>query len=85
MLAADEDILRVHSKCHLNSIRESSKAGGGRIKVDTLMSAESSEVAILAAGASKVAKYPQVDAAFLAESFQSTAVWRARMVAGADS
>ncbi len=51
MLAADEDILRVHSECHLNSIRESSKAGGGRIEADTVISPESADVAILAAGA----------------------------------
>ena len=49
VLAGDDDILRVHSERHLDSIRKFSKAGGGRIEVDTVMSPESAEVAILAA------------------------------------
>ncbi|MEJ7592442.1 MAG: histone deacetylase [Planctomycetaceae bacterium] len=51
MSAADEDILRVHPEHHLNRIREFADAGGGRIEVDTVMSPESANVAILAAGA----------------------------------
>ena len=51
VLAGDDDILRVHSERHLNHIREFSKAGGGRIEVDTVMSPESADAAILAAGA----------------------------------
>ncbi len=49
--AADDDILRVHPARHLSCIREFAHAGGGRIEIDTLMSPESAEVAILAVGA----------------------------------
>lgn len=49
--AADDDILRVHPARHLSRIREFADAGGGRIEVDTVMSPESADVAILAAGA----------------------------------
>jgi len=49
--AADEEILRVHSKPHLSKIREFANAGGGRIEADTVMSAQSADVAILAVGA----------------------------------
>jgi acetoin utilization deacetylase AcuC-like enzyme len=49
--AADEDILRVHPERHLTHLREFARAGGGRIEVDTVMSIDSADVAILAAGA----------------------------------
>ncbi len=49
--AADDDILRVHPARHLSRIREFADAGGGRIEADTVMSPESADVAILAAGA----------------------------------
>lgn len=49
--ASDDDILRVHPQHHLNSIRQFATEGGGRIEVDTIMSPESADVAILAAGA----------------------------------
>ena len=49
--APDEDILRVHTLEHLNKVREFARAGGGRIEADTVMSAESADVAALAAGA----------------------------------
>jgi len=49
--ASDEDILRVHTEQHLSRIREFAKAGGGRIEADTVMSVQSADVALLAAGA----------------------------------
>lgn len=49
--ATDEDILRVHTEQHLSRIREFAKAGGGRVEVDTVMSLQSADVALLAAGA----------------------------------
>ena len=49
--ASDDDLLRVHSIGHLQQIREFAQAGGGRIEADTVMSPESADVAILAAGA----------------------------------
>ena len=51
MPAADDDILRVHPARHLDHIREFAAAGGGRIEVDTVMSSESADVAMLAVGA----------------------------------
>ncbi len=51
MSAADDDILRVHLARHLNHVREFAAAGGGRIEVDTVMSSESADVAMLAVGA----------------------------------
>ena len=51
MPAADDDVLRVHPARHLDHIREFAAAGGGRIEVDTLMSPESADVAMLAVGA----------------------------------
>ncbi|MDA1231164.1 MAG: histone deacetylase [Planctomycetota bacterium] len=49
--ASDDDILRVHPLHHLIFIREFATEGGGRIEADTMMSTESADVAILAAGA----------------------------------
>ncbi|HQX49732.1 MAG TPA: histone deacetylase [Planctomycetaceae bacterium] len=49
--ASDDDVLRVHPIDHLRRIREFAQAGGGRIENDTVMSPESADVAVLAAGA----------------------------------
>ncbi|MFG0334162.1 MAG: histone deacetylase, partial [Maioricimonas sp. JB049] len=50
-VAADpRAILRVHARSHLERIEATSRAGGGRVDPDTVMSAESADVANLAAG-----------------------------------
>ncbi len=49
--AEDQDLRRVHSAEHLTNIRRFAASGGGRIEVDTVMSAKSAEVAQLACGA----------------------------------
>ncbi len=49
--ADDADLLRVHPKSHLQSLRDFSEKGGGRIEVDTVMSRDSATVAWLASGA----------------------------------
>ena len=46
----DEDVLRVHSAEHLAVIRTMADSGGGRIDADTVVSADSADVAWLAAG-----------------------------------
>ncbi len=48
--ANDEDLLRVHPQAHLNSIQKLADNGGGRIDSDTVVSADSADVAWLAAG-----------------------------------
>ncbi|WP_417386958.1 histone deacetylase [Gimesia sp.] len=45
-----EEILRVHPETYLNDLQAFSAAGGGRIESDTVMSADSYEVARYAAG-----------------------------------
>jgi acetoin utilization deacetylase AcuC-like enzyme len=49
--ASDEDVLRVHTPQHLKAIRAFSAIGGGQIEVDTRMSPQSADVALLACGA----------------------------------
>jgi len=48
--ARDEDLLRVHPQSHLTAVQELADMGGGRIDADTLLSADSADVAWLAAG-----------------------------------
>ncbi|MEZ6123462.1 MAG: histone deacetylase [Planctomycetaceae bacterium] len=48
--ASDEDVLRVHTAEHIANIRRHADEGGGRIEADTVMSADSADVAWLAAG-----------------------------------
>lgn len=48
--AEEKDILKVHSKELLKKIREISMMGGGLITLDTVVSPQSYEVALLAAG-----------------------------------
>ena len=49
--ASDTDVLRVHPQKHLESLRAFAASGGGRIEADTVMSAQSAEVAWLGCGA----------------------------------
>ena len=49
-IAADSDLLRVHSQQHLDHIRAFAAAGGGRIETDTVVCPASIEVALTAAG-----------------------------------
>lgn len=49
--AADSDVLRIHTPDHIANLRAFAKSGGGRIEIDTLMSADSADVAWLACGA----------------------------------
>lgn len=49
--AQDDDIRRVHTQEHLDSIRSFSRSGGGRIEVDTVLSSDSADVAWLGCGA----------------------------------
>jgi acetoin utilization deacetylase AcuC-like enzyme len=51
MPATDADILRIHTADHLETIRQFSANGGGRIEVDTQMSDDSATVAALGCGA----------------------------------
>ncbi len=48
--AEDADVLRVHSKQHLDHIRAFAAAGGGRIETDTVVCPASIKVALSAAG-----------------------------------
>ena len=49
-VGAGEELLRVHPETYLNQLQAFSAAGGGRIESDTVMSADSYEVARYAAG-----------------------------------
>ena len=49
--ATDEQILRVHTPEHVESIRSAVERGGGRLDEDTVASADSWNAALLAAGA----------------------------------
>jgi len=48
--ASVEEIALVHSRQHISRIQEAAKKGGGWLDADTVMSAESYEVALYAAG-----------------------------------
>lgn len=48
--ADDNDLLRVHSQDHLQTVQQLANRGGGRIDSDTVVSADSADVAWLAAG-----------------------------------
>ena len=48
--AKDEDVLRVHTQDHIDNVRRFADSGGGRIESDTVVSADSADVAWLAAG-----------------------------------
>jgi len=48
--ANDDDVVRVHSADHIQNVRTLADAGGGRIDADTVVSADSADVAWLAAG-----------------------------------
>lgn len=48
--ADDDDLRRIHSQDHLNTVRQLAAAGGGRIDADTVVSPASADVAWLAAG-----------------------------------
>ena len=48
--ADDDDVKRVHSADHMQNVRTLADAGGGRIDSDTVVSADSADVAWLAAG-----------------------------------
>ena len=48
--ASVEEIALVHSRQHISRIQEAAKRGGGWLDADTVMSAESYEVALYAAG-----------------------------------
>jgi acetoin utilization deacetylase AcuC-like enzyme len=48
--ATEEDLLRVHSRAHVDRIRELCRAGGGPIDLDTFASERSYEAALHAAG-----------------------------------
>jgi len=68
--ATRDEVLRVHSKDHVERIEEVVRAGGGRLDVDTSASAGSMTAALLAAGAGLAAiealDAGQGDAAFCA-------------------
>lgn len=49
--AEDLDVLRVHSPEHIDNLRSIAASGGGRIETDTVMSAQSADIAWLASGA----------------------------------
>ena len=49
-MAAEEDILRVHTEAHLRHIQELSRSGGGDTGVVTVCAAGSYEISMLAAG-----------------------------------
>jgi acetoin utilization deacetylase AcuC-like enzyme len=53
--ASDEDITRCHSAELIDHIREASESGAGMLDADTIVSAQSFDVARLAAGAATVA------------------------------
>lgn len=53
--ADEEDLLRVHTKEHLDGIREACRKGEEYLDVDTVISPESFDVALLAAGGAKLA------------------------------
>lgn len=49
--ATDEQLLRVHARSYLDSVREASEAGGGHLDPDTALNGSSWEVARLSSGA----------------------------------
>ncbi|MEO1496305.1 MAG: histone deacetylase [Planctomycetota bacterium] len=49
--ATDEQVTAVHTADHLAEVRRLAAAGGGRAEVDTVVSPQSADVALLAAGA----------------------------------
>jgi len=54
-VAADEDLLRVHTAAHLDLLRRTDRAGGGVLDADTAMGPGSLEAAWRAAGAAVLA------------------------------
>lgn len=48
--STDDDVLRVHTASHISAITNLADEGGGRIEADTVVSADSADVAWLAAG-----------------------------------
>ena len=53
--ASEEDLRRVHATQMVSRVRKLAEAGGGRVDADTVVSAESFDIALLAAGTAMAA------------------------------
>ena len=70
--ASVEDLARVHTREHIDDVREFSRQGGGRIDADTIVCPESYDVALLAAGSAIAA----VDTVLTTEHRQAATLLR---------